>query len=234
MENASKALFMAAGVLLGILLLSVMIYVFRQGSRVNQTYDQKQITNQLELYNSQFEHYDRDNNNVMEVISLANLAFDVNIDTDYDSTNAVQIEVIIGGKKFIIPNSYCPNCNDSANVNMRDKKCKTCGKDLFMERNKIVIDSSKTQMSIYDLANLSLKNLSIASVAQKHNLFPGLEIKTISVDLENDNLSTTKLKDGKTIYKYLFAITKPEDFEYHVENMKVSKIKLTAYCNPDW
>ena len=62
MENASKALLMAAGVLLGILLLSVMIYVFRQGARVQQTYDQKQITNQLELYNSKFEKYDRDNN----------------------------------------------------------------------------------------------------------------------------------------------------------------------------
>ena len=51
---------------------------------------------------------------------------------------------------------------------------------------------------------------------------------------DNDKLSLTKLRNGKTIYKYLFEVENSSDFEYHEENMKVSRIKLTPYCNPEW
>ena len=205
MENASKALLMAAGVLLGILLLSVMIYVFRQGARVQQTYDQKQITNQLELYNSKFEKYDRDNNNIMDVISLVNLAFDINKDTDYDSTHSVQIEVVIGGDKFVLPNT-----------------------NQITERNTILSDTGSV-MSIYDLAYLPLE----ASAGE-----PNLKITPGSISggfaEKSDKLTTTKLHKGNTIYKILFKVENSTDFQYHPENMRVSRIKLTAYCNPKW
>lgn len=209
MENVAKALFIVAGVFLGVLLLSVMIYVFRQGASVNQTYDQKQISLQLELYNSQFEEFDRHDNNIMDVISLVNLAFDVNKDVDYDAASSVQIEVAIGGDKFILPNT-----------------------NQISERNKILNNSS--EMPIYNLADLSLKDLTITTVPQKHNLLSGFATKTVAIDLENDKLSTTKLKSGKTVYKYLFAVVSSDDFEYHENNMKVSRIKVTAYCNPEW
>ena len=204
MENASKALLMAAGVLLGVLLLSIMIYVFRQGSRVNQTYDQKQITNQLELYNSKFEYYDKDNNTVMDVISLVNLAFDINKDTNFDSSNVVQIEIEVGGKTFVLPNT-----------------------DSITERNMILYGS--TQMSVYDLASLPLHS---STTGEKHlGIYSSSIIDCAGHSETDDKLSTTKLKNGKTIYKFLFKVANPEDFEYHLENMKVSRIKLTAYYN---
>ena len=105
MENASKALFIVVGVILGVLLLSVMIYVFRQGSRVNEAYDQKQITNQLELYNSRFEEFDKEDNNIIEAISLANLAYDTNVICDYDPTLSVKVEIEVGGDTFTIPSA---------------------------------------------------------------------------------------------------------------------------------
>lgn len=131
MENASKALLITAGVILGVMLLSVMIYLFRQGARVNQTYDQKQISLQLELYNSKFEAFDRDNNNIMDVISLCNLAFDVNKEVEFDKASSVQVEVIVGSKKYILPNT-----ND------------------IDERN-LILDGSKP-MSIYNLVEYPL------------------------------------------------------------------------------
>lgn len=214
MENASKALLMAASVLLGLLLLSVMIYVFRQGSRVQQTYDQKQITNQLELYNSKFEIYDRENNNIMDVISLCNLAFDINKDSNFDSSSTVQIEIATtagGSAKFELTNT-----------------------DFIKERNKIKKAGSSEPYDIYNLAVEKLNTLGIASIPQKHTLRTYLPSKNIDIDLNNDTFSMTKLKDGKTIYKYLFMVYSENDFEYHLENMKVSRIKLTAYVNPDW
>lgn len=139
MENASKALLIAAGVFLGIMLLSVMIYVFRQGASVNQTYDQKQISLQLELYNSQFEIYDRDTNNIMDVISLCNLAFDVNKDSDFDQTTSVQVEVVIGGNTYIMPNS-----------------------NLITERNTILAGSKK--ISIYNLVEYTFEDLGLSTL----------------------------------------------------------------------
>lgn len=190
MENAAKALMIAAGILLGIMLLSVMIYVFRQGAKVNQAYDNKQVSLQLELYNSQFEHYDRNNNNIMDVISLCNLAFDVNMDTDYDTQNTVEIEIQIDSDTYRIPNDIGPYDGE-----------------LFNQRNKILTNSDDVK-SIYSLVDFCPS--------------------------AGDKLSTTKLKNGRTIYKYLFEVENPDDFQYHTENMKVSRIKLTAYQNPEW
>lgn len=203
MENASKALLIAAGVFLGILLLAVMIYVFRQGASVNQNYDQKQISLQLELYNSQFETYDRNNNNIMDVISLCNLAFDVNNECDFDKASSVQVEIKIGSKTYIMPNS-----------------------NLVTDRNTILDGNSK--ISIYNLVDYTLSDVS----SKKLDILSG----TIEGDGDSatDKLSDTKLKDGKTIYKFLFKVADSKDFEYNPVNKKVSKIKLTAYCNPEY
>lgn len=199
MENASKALIIVAGVFIGLLLLSVMIYVFRQGAKVNATYDQKQITNQLELYNSRFEEFDKEDNNIIDAISLANLAYDVNKDCDYDPTLTVQVEIEVGSEVFTMPNT-----------------------NAVSERNKILPESGSA-ISIYNLTDLTLDELSVSNLSPIGG----------GADSE-DKLSTTKLKDGKTIYKYLFRVEDIDAFEYHEHNGKVSRVKLTAYVNPEW
>lgn len=236
MENVSKALFIAASVILGVLLLSVMIYMFRAGARVNETYDQKQITNQLELYNSRFEHYDRANNNIMDVISLANLAFDTNIDANYDPTHSIKVEVALGNSIFTIPNRFCQSCDNTYTYNW-DKnelryKCKKCGDYAFKDRN-LILNPSKKPISIYKLAELDL-------LALKSYGFTGTGIKGKGSDATvqwTDTLAKTHLATDSTtstIYKYLFEVEKPEDFEYHQSNMRVSRIKLTLYLNSEW
>lgn len=206
MENASKALFIAVGVFLGIMLLTVMIYVFRQGASVNQSYDQKQISLQLELYNSRFEKFDRSNNTIIDVISLCNLAFDTNKECDFDKASAVQVEVKIGSKSYILPNTNKIN-----------------------DRNK-VLDGTK-EITIYNLVDYTLNN-------GTDKLGIGSGTIEGDGDLPTDKLSNTKLvktdTGTKTIYKYLFKVAKTEDFEYNPHNNKVIKIKLTAYCNPEW
>ena len=49
-------------------------------------------------------------------------------------------------------------------------------------------------------------------------------------------MSTTTLPvtGTKTIYKYLFKVADPKDWQYNPHNNKVIKIKLTAYCNSEW
>lgn len=138
MENASKALIIVAGVFIGLLLLAVMIYVFRQGAKVSETYDQKQITNQLELYNSRFEEFDKENN-IIEAISLANLAYDINNLCDYDPTLTVLVEIQVGGDTFTIPTT-----------------------NALSGRNKILNDSNN-EISIYNLTDLTLDELGVVA-----------------------------------------------------------------------
>lgn len=138
MDNASRALIMAATVLLGVLLITMFVYIFSEGSKVSQNYDIQQQANQLELYNSKFEYYNRKKNNIMDIISVCNLAFDVNDSTKssdgtYDNTNAIKITVDIGTAHFEIP----------------DKESKGLRRNQILYNNIII--------SIYDLAS---KNLS--------------------------------------------------------------------------
>lgn len=113
MENASKALIMAAGVLLGVMIISFAVYLFSTfGSYSNDVYMQMEAT-RMEAFNSQFTKfygteqrenpYDTNSDKyyngpilctVQDVVTIAKLARDSNAkygvyedDTNYTSTN---------------------------------------------------------------------------------------------------------------------------------------------------
>lgn len=75
MENASKALIMAAGVLIGILILSLAVFLFTDfGAKSKGIYTQIEQT-QLTQYNAQYTIYSgRNDVTIYEIVSLANLA----------------------------------------------------------------------------------------------------------------------------------------------------------------
>ncbi len=113
MENASKALIMAAGVLLGVMIISFAVYLFSTfGSYSNDVYTQMEAT-RMEAFNSQFTKfygteqrenpYDTNSDKyyngpilctVQDVVTIAKLARDSNSkygvyedDSNYISTN---------------------------------------------------------------------------------------------------------------------------------------------------
>ena len=121
MENASKAIIMAAGVLLGVMLISFAVYLFSTfGSYSNDVYLQMKAT-RMEAFNSQFTKYygieQRENPynsssdkyyngpilcTVQDVVTIAKLARDSNAkygvydeDTNYVSTNQNEMYVTV-------------------------------------------------------------------------------------------------------------------------------------------
>ena len=75
MENASKALLMAGGVLLGVLILSLAVFLFTNfggtSSRIHDNIEE----NQTAQFNSQFTSYvGKDNVTIHDVVSMAKLA----------------------------------------------------------------------------------------------------------------------------------------------------------------
>lgn len=80
MENASKALIMAAGVLIGILMLSLMIYLFIDFGQKSKDIHDQITANQLTQFNAQFNIYsDRDDITIYEIVTVARLAHENNI-----------------------------------------------------------------------------------------------------------------------------------------------------------
>lgn len=98
MENASKALIMAAGVLIGVLILSLAVFLFvdfgAKSREVNEQIEEKQLLQ----YNSQYTVYDgRVDMTIYDVVSLLNLAKENNKNysdyTEYINGTDYKVEV---------------------------------------------------------------------------------------------------------------------------------------------
>lgn len=74
MENASKALLMAAGVLIGILILSLMVTLFLSAREVSSRHDQVKKTEEVEQFNANFTKYVGKNITMHQVITINNFA----------------------------------------------------------------------------------------------------------------------------------------------------------------
>lgn len=96
MENASKALLMAAGVLMGILVLSLAVFLFANFGSTSSQIRSDITSNQLTQFNTQFTIYaGRDDITIYDIISVANLAKENN--NNYSSYSDYQIQVAIIG-----------------------------------------------------------------------------------------------------------------------------------------
>ena len=75
MENASKALIMAGGVLIGILIISLAVYLFADFGTTSAEINKENAERQLEQFNTQFSTYlNRTNITGYELVSVVNLA----------------------------------------------------------------------------------------------------------------------------------------------------------------
>ena len=78
MENASKALLMAGGMLLAILIVSLLLYAWSQYSEYQNTKDELTDIEDTAKFTEQFTNYNRDDVKGYELISLANQIADYN------------------------------------------------------------------------------------------------------------------------------------------------------------
>lgn len=84
MENASKALIMAGGMLLAILIISLLIYAWSLFSKYQASQDSLSEIEDVSKFNEQFANYERDGIQGYEILSLVNKVIDYN----YRKSNA--------------------------------------------------------------------------------------------------------------------------------------------------
>lgn len=96
MENASKALFMAGGVLIAILVISLAVYLFTSYGRVQTSYDTTLESNEKIKFNTNFEKFKgRTDITAQEIVSIINFA------KNYKINNQIHIEVKILGVDYV-------------------------------------------------------------------------------------------------------------------------------------
>ena len=79
MENASKALLMAAGVLIGILILSLAVFLFANFGAASAEAHKQNEENQIQQFNVQFTAYQgRKDITIHDIVTVANLAKSTN------------------------------------------------------------------------------------------------------------------------------------------------------------
>ena len=79
MENASKALLMAAGVLIGILILSLAVFLFANFGAASAEAHKQNEENQIQQFNVQFTAYQgRTDITIHDIVTVANLAKSTN------------------------------------------------------------------------------------------------------------------------------------------------------------
>ena len=203
MENASKALYMAAGILISFLILAILINVFKAGAKLNEDYDFKQSKEQLELFNSKFEIYDRKNNNISDIISVINLAYSNNKSVDYDQVKSISIYINIGNAHFwLLPKQE-------------------------LKKNEIFIDKSIPANSFSNLQHIYLYDFLEKKVDEINT-----NMSNSNIDGE-DKLSKmycSNETNNEIVYKYLFECTK---IEYNSQTGRVSKMEFKCDKNND-
>lgn len=78
MENASKALLMAASVLIGILVISLAVYLFVSFGSTSAEIHKQNAAQQISQFNSQFTSYEEKTCTIYDVVSVASLATENN------------------------------------------------------------------------------------------------------------------------------------------------------------
>ena len=75
MENASKALLMAAGILMGVLILALMVTLFISSQDITKSYEETKQSEAVQQFNVNFTKYLGQDLTIHQVVTICNFAY---------------------------------------------------------------------------------------------------------------------------------------------------------------
>lgn len=102
MDNAAKALLMAAEILIAVLIITLAVYAFTYYKDVAVTYDKSQAELEIQKFNNQYTKYLGENLSPQEILTLVHIAKDYNKsideqeDEEYDDVKK-DVEIMVQG-----------------------------------------------------------------------------------------------------------------------------------------
>lgn len=99
MENASKALLMAAGVLIGIMVLTLAVFLFANFGAASAEAHRQNEANQINQFNTQFTKYEaRTDITIHDIVTVANLARSNNESYELTSSEENNFYITVNAK----------------------------------------------------------------------------------------------------------------------------------------
>ena len=95
MENASKALIIAGGVLLAIIILSVVIYMSTSLTRIADQQDKNTLAKQITAFNKEYEAYNKKRMYGTDIITIVNKAIEHNQNIEVIEDDPYYINIIL-------------------------------------------------------------------------------------------------------------------------------------------
>lgn len=106
MENASKALILAGGVLISLLILGALLLMFNNLTTYQASKSQSVVESDVRRFNNQFETYNRNGIRGSDMVSLVNRIISYNIENEQDGYEKMQISVKIADNRDEIKEKF--------------------------------------------------------------------------------------------------------------------------------
>lgn len=122
MENASKALLMAGGILIAILVIGLVVYMFNTSSNLKKTSEDTELVEQIAAFNKEYEAYNKKLMRGTDVVSIINKVNSNNekyedipeyqISIKFRLIESIEYEDINGNTQTIENNTYTISSKD--------------------------------------------------------------------------------------------------------------------------
>lgn len=217
MENASKALVMAAGILLGLMILGALVLLFNNLSTYQQTNQQIELESQIVEFNNQFITYDRKDVRGNELYSLLNRVIDYNKrKTLVGNKEASQVGYEPMSIKFSLKS---PDGKDQKSLTMD-------GVVRFFQNNKNDYVIDKTNNTFEDYINNKIKELTKGNSSSSDDLTEN-ELNQLTTGMTKIFLESNASDTNKTIAKNAFKSITGKDISY--EEIQNYRERVYAY-----
>lgn len=216
MENASKALIMAGGILIALLVIGALVLMFNQLSYYQRTETDSEKTQQLADFNKEYLKYTYDDIKGYELISLVNKVIDYNIkekvgnSVDYTKKITVVINMKEFKSKYGVKNITSLFTKDTYTINNSNTIFSADLNNFRSMENTYTLSAMNKLSANYD----TLKQ----AKAENQNSYE-TKIKEIVGKVVKNNsgntISLTEIEQYREYSEFKSSTFKPGNVEYH-------------------
>lgn len=217
MENASKALMMAGGVLIGVLVIAVLVFAYSQMQNLPLSEEEQLAAEQLAAFNLEYESYNKDVMYGTDVISVLNKAISNN-------------KKYADNSNYIINISFTIKNEDSANIGETVVTYKSTDNGATFSKTKSVTTTLFSKGRTYSLADNYDNNYRSGDSIVESNKINHLLSKT-DTEIRDPIKANTYNKDGSGNYWYTITYSAFSDFKRSIFRCKEVKYNNEGRIN---
>lgn len=226
MENASKALIMAGGILIALLVIGALVLMFNQLSYYQRTETDSEKTQQLADFNKEYLKYTYDDIKGYELISLVNKVIDYNIKEEVgnsvDYTKKITVVINMKGfkSKYGVKNVTSLFTQNTYTINNGNTIFSTDLNNFRSMENTYTLSAMSKLSANYDtLKKEQEKNQNNYETKMKEIV--GKVVKNNS----GNTISLNEIEQYREYSEFKSSTFKPVDIEYH-DNGQVKQLSF--------